>query len=154
MIIVPSGYREFCYNVDGEFTVSHKHPTNADGSCNWRTVYGPPSAANKRDVAVDEEDMHWFVEFSMNVSESIHRLFLLRFFELYRARRRGYANVRRHSGGLEFGDIEAMHGTGSDRIVKQSSYLDRPLQCGLCAISIYASVTIVLIVKSYLMSKS
>lgn len=41
--IVPCGYREFVYVVDGEYTLSQRHPTNAEGTCNWRTVHGPPS---------------------------------------------------------------------------------------------------------------
>lgn len=41
--IVPTGYREFCYIVDGQYMVSRKHPTNPEGTRNWRKVYGPPS---------------------------------------------------------------------------------------------------------------
>lgn len=40
--IVPAGYREFCYVVDGQRTLSRRHPTTTDGSANWRTVHGPP----------------------------------------------------------------------------------------------------------------
>lgn len=41
--IVPCGYREFCYIVDGELTISRRHPTTADGTRNWRNVHGPPA---------------------------------------------------------------------------------------------------------------
>lgn len=41
--VTPSGYREFCYVADGRLTVSSKHPTNIEGTRNWRLVYGPPA---------------------------------------------------------------------------------------------------------------
>ena len=40
--IVPVGYREFYYLVDGILKVSTKHPLNSAKSANWRTVKGPP----------------------------------------------------------------------------------------------------------------
>ncbi len=42
--VVPAGYREFCYLVDGVHRVSRRHPRNADASANWRTVNGPPGS--------------------------------------------------------------------------------------------------------------
>mmetsp|Transcript_16347 Transcript_16347/g.35493 ORF Transcript_16347/g.35493 Transcript_16347/m.35493 type:complete len:446 (+) Transcript_16347:177-1514(+) len=38
---VPLGYHEYCFELDGKFCVSSKHPTNSDGTCNWRNIYGP-----------------------------------------------------------------------------------------------------------------
>eukprot|EP00177_Eucheuma_denticulatum_P006011 GFKZ01010961.1.p1 GENE.GFKZ01010961.1~~GFKZ01010961.1.p1 ORF type:complete len:145 (+),score=7.74 GFKZ01010961.1:528-962(+) len=40
---VPSGHRQFCYLVDGTPVISPKHPTNPQGSLNWRKVRGPPA---------------------------------------------------------------------------------------------------------------
>uniref|UniRef100_A0A7S1XD93 AMP-activated protein kinase glycogen-binding domain-containing protein n=1 Tax=Compsopogon caeruleus TaxID=31354 RepID=A0A7S1XD93_9RHOD len=40
--LVPAGYHEFCYIVNGEHRVSTGHPLTADESCNWRYVKGPP----------------------------------------------------------------------------------------------------------------
>jgi hypothetical protein len=74
--LVPSGYREFCYIVDGVITVSSKHPTNPNGSCNWRTVYGPPMDQVKRDNTANytPSRLQWFMEFSEAVAESIGHL--------------------------------------------------------------------------------
>jgi len=46
--VVPSGYREFCYIVDGIYHVSKRHPSNSDSTCNWRVVNGPPSSFIRR----------------------------------------------------------------------------------------------------------
>lgn len=46
--MVPSGYREFCYVVDGIYHVSKRHPSNSDSTCNWRVVNGPPSSFIRR----------------------------------------------------------------------------------------------------------
>ncbi|KAI0562299.1 hypothetical protein FGB62_62g235 [Gracilaria domingensis] len=46
--VVPNGYREFFYMVDGTTMLSTKHPTNAQGTRNWRTVYGPPRRGRNR----------------------------------------------------------------------------------------------------------
>jgi hypothetical protein len=72
--LVPSGYREFCYVVDGAITVSSKHPTNPDGSCNWRTVYGPPMDQIKRQQASAPSRLQWFIDFSEAVADSIRHL--------------------------------------------------------------------------------
>jgi hypothetical protein len=60
--------------VDGEFTVSLKHPTNPDGSCNWRTVYGPPLDQLKPKSGPSA--LHWFLQFSEAVAESIRHLLM------------------------------------------------------------------------------
>lgn len=46
--VVPSGYREFCYIVDGIYHVSKRHPSNSDSTCNWRIVNGPPTSYIRR----------------------------------------------------------------------------------------------------------
>lgn len=46
VVLVPTGLREFCYLVDGRYQVSRRHPTNAQGTANWRTVHGPPAATS------------------------------------------------------------------------------------------------------------
>ncbi|KAA8493853.1 hypothetical protein FVE85_4990 [Porphyridium purpureum] len=38
---VPTGYHEYCFEVDGRKMVSTRHPLCNDGHCNWRTIYGP-----------------------------------------------------------------------------------------------------------------
>jgi len=43
---VPLGYREFCFILDGTWTISSRHPCTADNSSNWRMVHGPPAKVN------------------------------------------------------------------------------------------------------------
>lgn len=163
--IVPSGYREFCYNVDGRFAVSKKHPTNNDGSCNWRTVYGPPEGV------IGPEDtkapQHWFVEFAINVADSIQRItpLPLRYdssddsdrdgedVPLLRRSRRG--SMRGH--GNSFADVEGANTrrvSGLTRKQQKATWLDKPLRIAIIIVTIYATVTLVYVVWKYLLSVS
>lgn len=45
--LVPIGFREFYYLCDGRPLVSHKHPTNAQRTANWRRIYGPPARRHR-----------------------------------------------------------------------------------------------------------
>jgi hypothetical protein len=115
--VVPSGYREFCYNVDGGFTVSRKHPTNAEGTCNWRTVYGPPPRA-----APADQPMQWFIQFSEAVAESMLALIA----PTKITRRRG-ADAEAHA---------------KSTVKETRAWVDRPLKVAVISVSLYAAVTI------------
>jgi hypothetical protein len=115
--VVPSGYREFCYNVDGEFTVSRKHPTNVDGTYNWRTVYGPPAR-----TAPLVPQSHWFVRFSESMAESVHGVIAPRAW----TRRRG-------------ADVEAHVRTAKKRA---RSWVARPLRVAIFCIAMYGVGTV------------
>lgn len=46
--ILPTGYHEFYFLVDGVVTISCKHPKTEDGRHNWRNVYGPRGPLNQK----------------------------------------------------------------------------------------------------------
>lgn len=136
--VVPSGYREFCYQVDGKFAVSRKHPTNSDGSCNWRTVYGPPTEVENAPGAV--QTPHWFVLFALNVSDSIERLIP--------ASLVGEANrqQRKSSSSARDNDVEIAYGkwqhSGKTHYRRGNSWIDKPLRTALIAVISFSSFTL------------
>lgn len=163
--IVPSGYREFCYNVDGRFAVSKKHPTNNDGSCNWRTVYGPPAASTGPEEI--KSTHHWFVEFAVNIADSIQRISPLPLH--YESsddsdregeaapllRRSGRSSKRNH--GSYYADVEVASARRLPRPMRKkqnATWLDKPLRISITIITIYATITLVYIVSKYLLSVS
>lgn len=164
--IVPGGYREFCYNVDGKFAVSKKHPTNSDGSCNWRTVYGPPSGRHRPRDRRDKQ--HWFVELAVNIADAMQRILPLQLNydqsddsscddEVAPLLRRG----RRSSRGLavpHLADVEEANTRvrefGATRRKLNASWLDRPLQIAICSVAAYATITLLYVVWNYLLNVS
>lgn len=73
---MPTGYRQFFYMVDGSFMLSTKHPTNADGTRNWRTVYGPPRSLRNRISTAHGTKLERALD---SLSESIRNFFLAAF---------------------------------------------------------------------------
>jgi hypothetical protein len=145
--VVPSGYREFCYNVDGEFTVSRKHPTSNDGSCNWRTVYGAPAGSRGDGAAAAK--MHWFVELAVNVSDSMQRILPMRLgAEPGRRRHRG-EGADGADGGAGGADVEVAYGNwpvGGAAVRKRSAlWLDRPIRIAMAGVVLYAGMTLLYI---------
>ncbi len=130
MTVVPSGYREFCYIVDGKFQVSTRHPTNAEGSCNWRTVYGPPRISPFETSASVPEKMHWFVEFAVGVSDAMNRILPFGSSENEDHTFEDRRNDRR--------DVE-LAGARRGRRKTRETPLDRPLRIALTAIVVYAA---------------
>lgn len=44
--MLPSGYHEFYFMVDGKSRISSRHPTTGSGMMNWRNIYGPPQESH------------------------------------------------------------------------------------------------------------
>lgn len=163
--IVPSGYREFCYKVDGRFAVSKKHPTNIDGSCNWRTVYGPPAGPGR--TGASKPVQHWFVEFAVNIADSMQRITPIRL--QYDASEdfdreeegvpllRGSRRSSQRMSGSYYDDVEGANTRrvpGATRRKQTASWLDRPLRVAIISVAMYASVTVVYVVWKYLLTVS
>jgi hypothetical protein len=163
--VVPSGYREFCYNLDGEFAVSKKHPTNSDGSCNWRTVYGPQQSRPDRSRA-GENGHNWFVDLAVTIADSMQRIVPLhqdsdpddeRCHTRGSTRRCGRSDTRWASGS-NFADVEVAAGLGMDvRSSKRKpggTWIDRPLRLTVTFVAVYAAGTVVYVLWSILNTSS
>jgi hypothetical protein len=157
---VPTGYREFCFVVDGRFTVSTKHPTTADGTCNWRTVYGPPSAgASPHTQRPGAAQLARFLTFSEAVAESVRHIFIAAPRAAVRAHRAGSPPGRRGgdqprprvssrwpatTGGSAARDVESHRAgrAGGHREPRAKdrpgAWLDRPLRVVLLSVAAYA----------------
>lgn len=148
---VPLGYQEFCFKVDGSFTVSGKHPTTPDGSCNWRTIYGPRQAVSK----TSKKSIHWFVSFAESVADFMTQLLLPRVAarsHQQRPKPESHANPGRSERPQHLKNKSYdQKATSLKRMNRAwSSWADRLVKTAFLSVGLYATATVAYIVVQFI----